>query len=497
MKKILLLAFSLVSGIFILNSFSHKRTPKSVKRPVNVISCLPGAAPNLITAAAFRDKYAGPAVIRVRKNVFALTDAEINAIKVGIIKMRSLPYTNPISYGYQTAIHGTLLPDNLPQWNYCHRPGEEAFFLAWHRLYIYFFERILRSQSGRENLTLPYWNCNTNPMLHPAYRDASPANPLYHYRNPAINAGGILPASIGNAYNTALNAIPYYTFQGALNGPHGSVHTTVNGDMATVVGAAKDPVFWLHHSNIDRIWEEWLSRCNGRINPVDSVWLNQVYTFFDETGEAVSMQGSQILQAATQLNYKYDSIPAVTICGGARPSLVSSVDLVKKSAGTEMKGERLKAEFTAEAQPALDEFLKKKNRKTFNFSNRANPEILVLNFDDIQVRKVPEGVVEVYLNLPPGVEPVYTSKYFVGLLDLFSAQHASHREFGQAENKIATMLDASNAAKAQRLTPADLRNATISLVVKGVEVKGQQVKSQADISIPNIRFSLQQLRYNN
>jgi hypothetical protein len=32
------------------------------------------------------------------------------------------------------------------------------FFLSWHRMYIYFFERILRAASGDPNLALPYWN---------------------------------------------------------------------------------------------------------------------------------------------------------------------------------------------------------------------------------------------------------------------------------------------------------------------------------------------------
>jgi tyrosinase len=40
---------------------------------------------------------------------------------------------------------------------------------------------------------------------------------------------------------------------------HTQVHFWVGGDTATMQGAASpnDPVFFLHHSNIDRIWAHW------------------------------------------------------------------------------------------------------------------------------------------------------------------------------------------------------------------------------------------------
>jgi hypothetical protein len=40
---------------------------------------------------------------------------------------------------------------------------------------------------------------------------------------------------------------------------HGTVHVFVgNGQgMGSVPWAAGDPIFWMHHSNIDRLWVSW------------------------------------------------------------------------------------------------------------------------------------------------------------------------------------------------------------------------------------------------
>ena len=500
MKKIILLSASLLCGILILVGFSAKKKEFSdISKPAaSIINCLPPVAPTLITAAAFKVKYE-PDVIRVRKNVDALTTEEINAIKVGILKMRSLFYTDPTSMGYQVAIHGTTMTDNLPSWNSCHQANQSFFFFAWHRMYVYFFERILRAKSGRSNLTLPYWNYQINPVLHPAFRDNSRGNPLYDAtRNPAINSGGALPASIMTAFSNSLDIIPYYNFQSNLNGgPHGSVHTTVNGNMAVVATAVKDPVFWLHHSNIDRLWEEWLSRCNGRINPTDSTWLNNTYTFFDEFGNPVSMNGSQVVAIATQLNYRYDSLPTDPNCGGAAApqSLVSSQELLSKSSAVEIMAQSQKTNFLQEPTNLLDSFIKKSKRTNFKFTSKTQPETLIMTFDGITIDQMPQGVVEVYLNLPAAVtSPVSNSKYFIGLLDLFSAEHHSMHILKTKENKDRIQLDVSKVAQALNLTLNDLKNAEVSFFVRGVTLNGKEVQTEARVTIQHIKFFIDEFK---
>src|SRR5205807_6075343 len=41
---------------------------------------------------------------------------------------------------------------------------------------------------------------------------------------------------------------------------HDSVHGWVGGDMGIIATAAYDPIFWAHHTMVDRLWSLWQSR---------------------------------------------------------------------------------------------------------------------------------------------------------------------------------------------------------------------------------------------
>ncbi|MES2848038.1 MAG: tyrosinase family protein [Bacteroidota bacterium] len=493
MKNFVLFSVSLFTGIFMLIGFSGKKMsePAVINSPVNIVECQTPANVNFITTEEFNARYATNE-LRVRRNADSLSQAEINAIKVGILKMRALPYTNPTSYTYQSAIHGTTLPDNLLSWNMCHRSGEGVFFFAWHRMYLFFFERILRAKSGRANLTLPYWNYQLNPVMPYPWRDKTIGNPLYNAtRSGPINNGGALPSSISTAINNSLALIPYYTFQGNFNsGPHGSVHTSVAGDMAVVATSVKDPVFWLHHSNVDRLWEQWRSMCGGRTNPTDATWLNKTYTFFDEYGTPVNMTGSQVVEISTQLGYRYDDRNPVITCPASRISFAGRQSLIKKEATFVMAGQTQQTNFSSESPAEIESFIATKNRRTFNFNNDANPERLTMILEGVGIEQMPQGVIEIYLNLPAGATPVAESNYFVGLLDLFSAQHhaANHTLAEQATEPLE--IDVTRTAQALGLTIPDLRNATVTFITRGLELNGREVRTTANVVVRHIRFSV-------
>lgn len=46
----------------------------------------------------------------------------------------------------------------------------------------------------------------------------------------------------------------------ALKGPHAAGHFGVGGMMADQYASPSDPIFWLHHGMIDRVWTMWQSR---------------------------------------------------------------------------------------------------------------------------------------------------------------------------------------------------------------------------------------------
>ncbi|RKP09204.1 hypothetical protein THASP1DRAFT_3510, partial [Thamnocephalis sphaerospora] len=60
--------------------------------------------------------------------------------------------------------------------------------------------------------------------------------------------------------------ITYEDFWYALEGPpHGVVHMGIGGDMASMT-SPNDPLFWVHHSFIDKLWSDWqIARPNTRL----------------------------------------------------------------------------------------------------------------------------------------------------------------------------------------------------------------------------------------
>ena len=88
------------------------------------------------------------------------------------------------------------------------------------------------------------------------------------------------------------------------------MHITVNGNMHDVTSAALDPIFYVHHSEVDRQWNQWLAQGGGRSSPVgNATWRNTTYTFFDECCTPVRMRGCDVIRAARQLSYSYEGEP--------------------------------------------------------------------------------------------------------------------------------------------------------------------------------------------
>lgn len=150
---------------------------------------------------------------------------------------------SPSSWAYWTNVHV----------NYC--PHGVAYFLAWHRGYLYYFEQQLRTVSGDSSLTLPYWNYYKYSNIPAEFTD--PANkPLYMQRTGTnvYNALSLAPfaSSVWNFQRGTTNAFEPQ-FESA---PHNPVHNLIGNVMATMQ-SPNDPIFYLHHANVDRLWHAW------------------------------------------------------------------------------------------------------------------------------------------------------------------------------------------------------------------------------------------------
>jgi tyrosinase len=273
----------------------------------------------------------------VRSDVWSLKpdDPVITFYATAVAAMQAKPATDPTSWSYQAAIHGTYATPLQDLWNEC-RHGT-WYFLSWHRMYLYYFERIVRQQvieqGGPASWALPYWDYdggnsdNTLPAAFrdPANRDGSP-NPLYvEQRAPGINDGAGLPrqvtspaAALSRVLFTGASEFgggetsplgQFWSSTGRLEAtPHNAVHVAVGGPgglMSDPDTAAQDPVFWLHHANIDRLWWAWRQQ-PGRADPAGQGWLGQAFSFFDADGAKVSLTGAGVEDITGQLGYTYE-----------------------------------------------------------------------------------------------------------------------------------------------------------------------------------------------
>ena len=73
--------------------------------------------------------------------------------------------------------------------------------------------------------------------------------------------------------------------------PHFFTHLALGGDMADFSTVGGDPMFYLHHANIDRIWESW-NRL-GNKNPTDPKYLNRKFSYGDRSGKRVGSAGQR------------------------------------------------------------------------------------------------------------------------------------------------------------------------------------------------------------
>jgi tyrosinase len=134
-------------------------------------------------------------------------------------------------------------------------------FLAWHRWYLVQLERRLRVVDAK--VTIPYWDWTVDREIPQALTAPSLLQEWGVTRAPSFH-GSNLPT---RPVVKAVSGISTFTaFQTHLEGVHGAVHNAVGGTMATAASPT-DPLFWLHHANVDRIWAGWEAAHPGELPP--------------------------------------------------------------------------------------------------------------------------------------------------------------------------------------------------------------------------------------
>jgi peroxiredoxin/N-acetylneuraminic acid mutarotase len=214
-------------------------------------------------------------------------------------------FANAVWNGCQAHPYNPSDPEQYQQW----------YFLPWHRLMLSEFEGVIRDVLHDEDFTLPYWNPVTGDpadLVVPAvFRQ--PGTTLYNgTRWPWVNGGERIDTLwMGWLSLDCLNEKFYIDsptgslgFNPRLDqNPHFFTHIALGGDMADFATVGADPLFYLHHCNLDRIWESW-NRL-GNQNPTDPKYLNRKFAFGDRSGKRVDLPVSASDRVAL-LGYEYD-----------------------------------------------------------------------------------------------------------------------------------------------------------------------------------------------
>jgi len=306
---------------------------------------------------------------RTRVDVWRATDDEgdwpavLTAYERAIGTMRGLDPpggapTDPIGWQFQAAIHGRADDNGDPDTSnpfWCNCQHGSWFFLPWHRMYLAAFEQIIQFHLEDDQWALPYWYAidpddARKAALPPAFLDmtlndnnlqtdersqnAKAGRPFYGDIDPAQVGETVLQTLVAPRYSSRSGQSTFgggeradLSFDGGERGllenvPHGAVHSLVGNDydefgqlldpgwMGSFYTAGLDPLFWLHHANIDRLWQVWLQLDDSHTNPSgDSAFFDTSFTFPAPGGGEFTWSVGEVLDTEF-LGYVYESLDA-------------------------------------------------------------------------------------------------------------------------------------------------------------------------------------------
>jgi tyrosinase len=283
-----------------------------------------------------------PLMVRIRKDANKLKVRERDRFLLALAKLNS---ASPVASKYQVLRSLHVSPAN----------GEEHSgpqFLPWHRTYLLDLERSL--QAIDPAVSLPYWRFDkpapkvfgrsfmgeTQQAASADFVALDPTNPLVAWVTDSDP--NILRTSLFNTVTEAAPGVPgfplfdqaqtlalgpnYPAFASMEGSPHGAAHVSFNGWISSIPTAPKDPLFFLLHANVDRLWALW-QWLNQRSNPGD---LN-AYTGQNRDGRRVNdtmWPWNGVITAPRPNFAPGGGLPAspATASPGTKPSVGNTID---------------------------------------------------------------------------------------------------------------------------------------------------------------------------
>jgi len=188
----------------------------------------------------------------VRRDHRTLTADEQNRFLNAFTQINAINALGPL-----VDIHGNAI----------HQMHGNPRFLPWHRIYLLRMEELLMSVDP--TVCIPYWKSSEEQAFPSWLLGFTPTVNLMngpHTVTRNIGAFALLPNAAAVA--AAMANATFNAFASALEGIHNSGHVWVGGSMGMIPTAPCDPVFWMHHCEIDRIWAQWQTANPGQNPPL-------------------------------------------------------------------------------------------------------------------------------------------------------------------------------------------------------------------------------------
>lgn len=295
--------------------------------------CTEGASTEGVEVLSREEAFA-EAISYRRKDVRCLTAAEETALLAAMTTLADNGTWGRFvdRHGRQGAgIHGTLGPGAGTGRVHRSRTGggrdpadpvvnharENAMnrFLPWHRLFLLEFEDELRAIDP--SVVLPYWAFSEQRSVPglvtrgPTVIKGTSSGDLTITRAPGAIADPL--PSTGDV-EAVMAQTTFRSFTEALERIHNTGHDWVGGTMATVTISPADPIFWMLHAEIDRIWTRWTNskvgeaaRVNKQNRPVVTEGSQEMpgILFARRKGEVPPLI---VTTRALNLGYGYDRL---------------------------------------------------------------------------------------------------------------------------------------------------------------------------------------------
>lgn len=235
-------------------------------------------------------------IFRLRKNQKNLTPAEWTAFIQAIEAIAVADIPAPTYQAFIDLHHKAMTDHNAHQWGvHTHKAeGHEGRnFSAWHREYLGKLEARLRLTNPLVNV--PYWNWIEDRAV--PIQLSNPADLVAWGVTRNFKSNNLPTQSEINALMSETN---FVDFQNSLESVHNAVHNAVGGTMGKTTSPA-DPLFWLHHAFVDKLWSDWRKVHSGNTAILKPSNLQE--TLLEPP--IITRKVSQVI-ITTQLGYVYE-----------------------------------------------------------------------------------------------------------------------------------------------------------------------------------------------